>query len=312
MKKFRAVAAMLLATLIWGTAFSAQSESTRYVDAFLFIALRSFVGTAALGFVIMFFDLVKEKHLSLWGSAGSFREKKDLLLGGFFCGLAITSASICQQMGIKYIPAGKTGFLTSLYIIIVPLMGFFLRKKTPLSLYIASAAALAGTCLLCGGSGMPTAGKGELLVILCAFLFAGHIMIIDHYAAKCDCVRLSCIQFATATVFSLISSLLFREKWLWSGIVSSLPFWLFCGVGSSAIAFTLQIAAQKYLHPVTASLLMSLESVFAVAGGYLFLHEKLSFRELCGCMVIFFAIILAQIPWKKRKNISGEKTAENS
>ena len=306
MKKFWATVAMLFATVIWGTAFSAQSESTKHVDALLFVALRSFVGTGALCLVIMLFDFVKDKRLSVWGSAGSRQEKKDLLLGGLFCGIAITSASFCQQLGIQYISAGKTGFLTALYILIVPFLGLFLRKKTPVSLYIASCTALAGTYLLCGG--IDTVGKGEFFVILCAFLYAGHIMIIDHYAVKCDCVRLSCIQFAAATFFSILASQLLGEKWHWAGIVSSLPFWLFCGVGSSAIAFTLQIAAQKYLHPVTASLIMSLESVFAVVGGYLFLHEKLSLRELCGCTVILFAIILAQIPWKKR----GEKNLQTA
>ena len=151
MKKFWATVAMLFATVIWGTAFSAQSESTKHVDALLFVALRSFVGTGALCLVIMLFDFVKDKRLSVWGSAGSRQEKKDLLLGGLFCGIAITSASFCQQLGIQYISAGKTGFLTALYILIVPFLGLFLRKKTPVSLYIASCTALAGTYLLCGG-----------------------------------------------------------------------------------------------------------------------------------------------------------------
>ncbi|MBR2364536.1 MAG: DMT family transporter [Lentisphaeria bacterium] len=304
MQKFWASIAMLVATVIWGTAFSAQSESTKYVDALLFVALRSFVGTGALCLVIMFFDLVKEKKLSFWGNAGK-TAKKDLLLGGLFCGIAITSASFCQQLGIKYISAGKTGFLTALYILIVPFLGLFLKRKTPFPLYIASGIALAGTYLLCGG--IQTVGKGEFFVILCAFLYAGHIMVIDHYAAKCDCIRLSCVQFAAATVFSVIASLLAGERWCLSGITASLPFWIFCGVGSSAIAFTLQIAAQKYLHPVTATLLMSLESVFAVAGGYLFLQEKLSGRELAGCCIILIATILAQIPWKKKENLRKEK-----
>lgn len=309
MKKIWASIAMILATVIWGTAFSAQSESTKYVDAFLFIALRSFVGTGALCVVLMLFDFVKEKKLSLWGNYAEKQNKKDLFIGGFLCGTAIALASFCQQLGIRYISAGKTGFLTALYILIVPFLGIFLRKKTPFLLYIASLIALGGTYLLCGG--IHTIGKGEFFVILCAFLYAVHIMVIDHYAAKCDCVRLSCVQFAFAAIFTIGASFLAGEKWIWENIMEALPFWIFCGIGSSAIAFTLQMVAQKYLHPVTASLLMSLESVFAVIGGYLFLQEKLSGKEFSGCLVILFAIILAQIPLpgkKREKNTAEEKS----
>lgn len=298
MKNFWAVIAMLIATIIWGSAFSAQSESTKHVSPLLFVALRSFVGTFALCIVIMFFDLFKEKKVTLWGENSSRQGKKDLITGGILCGCAIASASFSQQLGIRYISAGKTGFLTALYILIVPFLGLLLKKKTPLPLYLASLIALCGTYLLCGG--IDHVGKGEFFVILCAFLFAVHIMIIDHYAAKCDCVRLSCVQFASATVFSAFASLLSGEPWQYTGIINSLPFWMFCGIGSSAIAFTLQIVAQKYLHPVTATLLMSLESVFAVIGGYLFLQEKLSGKELAGCAVILCGIVLAQIPWKKK------------
>ena len=300
MKKLWAGAGMLIATLIWGTAFSAQSESTKYVDALLFVALRSIAGSAALCLVIAFFDLVKEKKVTLWGNAVTLQAKKDLLIGGLLCGAVITTASFTQQLRIKYVSAGKTGFLTALYIIIVPFLGILLKKKTPFPLYIASIIALTGTYLLCGGT--TSIGKGEIFVILCAFLFAIHIMVIDHYAAKCDCIRLSCVQFMAAALLSFIASLSAGERWEFTGIMHALPYWLFCGLGSSAIAFTLQIAAQKYLHPVTATLLMSLESVFAVAGGYLFLHEKLSGREFAGCAVILLGIILAQIPWKGNHN----------
>ena len=198
-----------------------------------------------------------------------------------------------------YTSAGKTGFLTALYIIFVPLLGilFFNRKTTP-ALLAALLLAMAGTYLLCGG--VSSVGIGEWWVILCAGLFSLHVLVIDRYALHCDCVRLSCIQFIAATVLSAVVSWGLREPWICSKIVSALPFLLFCGIGSSAIAFTLQMVAQKYLHPVTAALLMSLESVFAVLGGWIFLQEKLSQREFWGCSVIMAAIILAQIPWKRR------------
>ena len=135
-----------------------------------------------------------------------------------------------------------------------------------------------------------------------AVLYSFHILIIDHYAPHCDCVRLSCIQFIVASIFSFIFSLLAKEQWIFQNIMKSLPFRLFCGAGSSAIAFTLQMVCQKYVPPVTSSLLMSLESVFAVLGGWLFLNERLSAQELCGCTVIFIAVIIAQIPWKVAKS----------
>lgn len=301
--------AMLIATIIWGSAFTAQSESTKHVAPLLFVALRSITGVLALWVVILLRDLCNGKKFSFWGSGATIQGKKDLLAGGILCGAAIASASFCQQLGIKYISAGKTGFLTALYILIVPFLGLILKKKTPLTLYIASLIALGGTYLLCGG--IDHLGKGEFFVLLCAFLFALHIMIIDHYAARCDCIRLSCLQFTFATLFSSVTSLSSGESWNLAGISAALPFWLFCGLGSSAIAFTLQMVAQKYLHPVTATLLMSMESVFAVISGYLFLDEKLSGKELAGCAVILVGILLAQIPLpvgkKRSKNCTGEK-----
>ena len=153
--------------------------------------------------------------------------------------------------------------------------------------------------MLCGGVG--SIGKGEWFVVACAFIYSIHIMVIDRYAAKCDCVRLSCIQFIVATVLTALASLLAGEPWGAENIRSAMPFWIFCGIGSSAIAFTLQMVAQKYLHPVTATLLMSLESVFAVLGGWVFLKEILSPRELAGCAIIFVAVIITQIPLKKKE-----------
>ena len=299
MGKISGIIAMLIATVIWGTGFSAQSRGAQLVDEMLFIMLRSIVGVLALIPVIAAFDLFRMKRFSFWGNAATVQEKKFLLTGGFWCGAAITAASFLQQCGIKYVSAGKTGFLTALYIIIVPVLGIFFKRKTSPVLWLAVVIAMGGTRLLCGGIG--SLGLGEWLVIGCAVLYSLHILVIDHYAAKCDCIRLSCLQFLTAAVFSAAVSLITRESWAVEGICSSMPFWLFCGIGSSAVAFTLQIAAQKYLHPVTASLLMSLESVFAVIAGSLFLKEHLSSKELMGCSVIFLAIILAQIPFSRTK-----------
>ena len=266
----------------------------------LFTALRSLVGVIALIAVIMVIDLFREKRFSLWGSAGTAAERRELVAGGIYCGIVIAAASVCQQSGLKYTTAGKTGFLTALYIVIVPVLGIFFKRKTSPLLCVAVALSLFGSYLLCGGVG--SIGKGEWFVIACAFIYSIHIMVIDRYAAKCDCVRLSCIQFMVATVLAASASLLVEEPWTAENIRLSMPFWIFCGIGSSAIAFTLQMIAQKYLHPVTATLLMSLESVFAVLGGWIFLKEILSPRELAGCAIIFAAVIITQIPLKKKEN----------
>ena len=297
MEKLYGTIAMLIATVIWGTGFSAQSRGAQLVDPMFFIMLRSIVGAAALAVIIPVMELFRFKRITFWGNAKTVQEQKALLAGGFWCGLVITTASFLQQCGVKYISAGKTGFLTALYIIIVPLLGICFKRKTSPVLWLAVILAMSGTWLLCGG--ISTLGIGEWLVIGCAVIYSLHILVIDCYAPKCDCVRLSCLQFLTAAVLSGIASFLLRESS--AGTAEALPFWLFCGLGSSAIAFTLQMAAQKYLHPVTATLLMSLESVFAVIGGWLFLKEHLSIRELIGCGVIFLAILLAQIPFPQKK-----------
>ncbi len=302
MKKFWGSVAMITATVLWGIAFSAQSRGMDFVEPMLFTALRSATGVTALIAVIMIFDLCREKRLTFWGAAKTPEARKELLAGGWWCGVIITFASIAQQAGLKYTTAGKTGFLTALYIVIVPVMGVFLRRKPTAVMWLAVVLAMGGTYLLCGG--ITSINRGEWFVILCAFIYSLHILVIDRYAGKCDCVRLSCIQFAVAFVLALLMSLLCREPWEHAAVKSAMPFWLFCGIGSSAIAFTLQMVSQKYLHPVTATLLMSLESVFAVLGGWIFLKEHLNGIELCGCAVIFLAVLISQLPLPEKKRIS--------
>jgi drug/metabolite transporter (DMT)-like permease len=256
----------------------------------LFVMLRSIVGVAALTAVIILRKYIFNK------TEIQKTKLKDLIFGGTLCGLAIVFASSFQQLGLITTAAGKSGFLTALYIIIVPLLGIFFKRKTSNLLYFAVILGLIGAYLLCGG--IENISIGDIFTVGCAFMFSIHILIIDRYAPKCDCVMLSCVQFSACAVFACAGSLIFREAWIYENIIKSLPFWIFCGIGSSAVAFTLQMYAQKFLHPVTASLLMSLESVFALIGGYLFLNEKISLQELIGCVVIFAAVIIAQIPVK--------------
>ncbi len=190
-----------------------------------------------------------------------------------------------------------------------PLIGIFFKRKTTPMLWLAVFLALSGSYLLCGS--IDKIGAGELLVIACAMLYSIHILVIDHYAPHCDCIRLSCIQFMVASVLCSGASLLAGEQWILQDIVRATPFWVFCGVGSSAIAFTLQMVCQKYVHPVAASLLMSLESVFAVLGGWLFLQEKLSAMEFTGCCVIMIAILLSQIPFPLKRKPDAPLTIQD-
>ena len=212
MKKFWGSMAMLTATVLWGISFSAQSSGMKFVEPMIFTSLRSLVGVLSLIVVIMVFDLCTEKRLTVWGSAKSKAGQRELLLGGLWCGLVISAASVCQQYGLKYTTAGKTGFLTALYIVFVPLLGIFLGRKTTPVLWLAVGLALGGSYLLCGGIG--NVGKGEWFVIACAVLYSVHIMVIDRYAAKCDCIRLSCLQFAVATVMTALASRLSGEPWV--------------------------------------------------------------------------------------------------
>ena len=294
MKKLWGAAAMVAATILWGASFSAQSRGVRFVDPMLFTALRSILGALALAVTAALSDLRGKKRITPWGDAVTPEARKTLLVGGVWCGLFLAVAGTLQQYGMKYTTAAKAGFLTTLYIVFVPLLGIFFRRRASQLLWFAAALALTGTYLLCGGAS--DIGAGEWLVISCAVVFSGHIMVIDRYAPRCDCIRLSCLQFAVTGALTLAASFALRLPWDAEALRDALPYLLDTGIASSAVAFTLQMVAQKYLHPVAATLLMSLESVFAALGGWIFLGQKLSGRELAGCAVIFFAAILAQLP----------------
>ena len=281
---------MVAVALLWGGAFSAQSAGLRHLPPLAFTATRLFVAALALAAVAAVRGFVRSRK----APSGGGEARKRMLAGGLWCGIVLAAACVTQQASLRYISAGKCGFLASLYIVIVPLLGLCFGRRTTAILWLAVALALAGSYLLCGGvSGV---GRGELLILACAVLSAVYILIVDRYAPACDCVRLSCLQFFVAAVAAAVGSALLRERWGLDGMIGAAPFLLYCGLGSSALAFTLQIAAQRYLHPVTASLLMSLESVFAVLGGWLFLGEALPARELAGCGTIFAAAVLAQLP----------------
>ena len=293
-KKMRGNLMLLLTALIWGTAFVAQSAGMDHVQPFTYNGIRTLIGGLVLIPVIFFFDRIKPAEQRL-----SAEEQKTVsrnsVKGGAFCGVVLFVASSFQQFGVSMTTAGKAGFITALYIVIVPLMGVFIKKKIPRIIWLCVAIAVAGFYLLCVKEGF-SIGTGDLLVLCCAFFFSLHIMAIDHFGAqKVDGVRMSCTQFLVAGSLCILCMFLFEEPTLaniWAARVSI----LYAGVMSCGVAYTLQILGQKHTDPTTATLLMSLESVFAVLAGWVLLHESLSLKELAGCALVFIAVILAQIP----------------
>ena len=292
MSKTKSNLMLLLCALIWGSAFVAQSAGMDHIGPWTFNAMRSLIGGLTLLFLMPFLDKVRnvEKKTTAEG-------KETLLKGGIACGIILCFASIFQQKGILYTTVGKAGFLTALYTVAVPILGILIGKKTRPIVWVCVFLSVVGFYFL-SMEGSFVIGKGDGLVLIGSLLFAIHILVIDHFSPLCDGVRLSCIQFFTAGVLSLIPMFLLEKPSLQSVFQAAVPI-LYAGVLSSGAGYTLQIIGQKGADPAVASLILSLESVFAAVSGFLFLHQALSLRELAGCTLIFIAIILSQLPSKK-------------
>ena len=294
---------LMLAALIWGSAFVAQSVGMDYLGPFSFNCVRSFMGSLVLLPVIWFMDRQRKGTAEQGGqkTEEGTREqnKKVLLYGGLCCGVILTLSTSLQQIGIKYTTAGKAGFITALYILIVPLLGLILGKKVGIKTWIGVALAVAGMYLLCIKEGF-SISYGDFMVLLCALIFSLHILAVDYFSPRVDGIRLSCIQFFVCGCISAVPMLVWEHPELFQIIRAWQPL-AYAGVLSSGVAYTLQIVTQKHLNPTVASLLMSLESVFAVLTGWLVLNERLSPKELLGCVLVFTAIILAQLPQKQKK-----------
>ena len=219
------------------------------------------------------------------------------MLGGICCGVMLCIASNFQQFGISFTTVGKAGFITAMYILIVPILGLFMKKKVGIKVWLGVVLATIGLYMLCMTSESFSLSKGDFLVLICAGFFSLHILIIDYFSPKVDGVRMSCIQFFVCGVISTAIAFIFENP-SFSAILSGwLPI-LYAGVLSCGVAYTLQIVGQKNMDPTVASLILSLESVFSVLAGWVILHQTLSVRELFGCVLMFLAIILAQLPEK--------------
>ena len=296
---------LLLTAFIWGSAFVAQSVGMDYIGPFTFNCVRNLIGGMVLLPFIWFRERQSHQNSAKDGASipGSSREPADrrtLICGGICCGAALCVASSLQQIGIQYTTVGKAGFITAMYIVLVPIFGMFLKRGAGLKVWVSVMLAVTGLYLLCMKEDM-SLQKGDILVLLCAAAFSFHILIIDHFSPRTDAVKMACIQFFVCGVLSGVLAVTERPQ-LSLLMAAWLPI-LYAGVLSSGVAYTLQIIAQKNMNPTVASLIMSLESVFSVLAGWVLLGQRMSARELGGCVLMFAAIILTQLP-------SGERSTD--
>ncbi|MBR3691629.1 MAG: DMT family transporter [Clostridia bacterium] len=289
---------LVVAAFIWGFAFVAQRQGMDHIGPSTFNAVRSYVGVAALAPVVALSDIFAGRKPFRMAASHS---RRSLYVGGLACGILLALASNLQQMGIVETSAGKSGFLTALYIVFVPIFGLFLGRRTHFLGWISVGIATVGMYLLCITEGF-SLRTGDLLLLACALFYTAHILTVDHFVPSTDGIRLSCLQFAVNAVVSTLFAFLMETPEL-PGILAAWQPIIFTGVFSSGIAYTLQILAQKRCPPQIASLIMSLESVFAVIGGWLILNERLTLREGLGCLLVFGAILLIQLapPAKEKK-----------
>lgn len=297
---------LLLAAFIWGIAFAAQRVGGDMIGSFTFNAVRMLIGGLTLLPVILLVG--KKKNRDNQGSTvgKGINNQKKLILGGLFCGTILFVACNLQQIGLCNSTASKAGFITALYIVIVPIIGIFFKKHPSVTLWISILIALGGMFLLCVTDGFEIS-SGDILLIISAFAFSIHILLIDYYSPVVDGVKLSCIQFFVCGFFSLIAMAAFETPKVSSILQAWIPL-LYTGILSCGVAYTFQILGQKRVNPVIASLIMSMESVFSAFGGWIILGESLTIRELTGCALLFAAIILAQLPGKtnNRNSITAE------
>ena len=281
---------LLLCAFIWGTAFVAQSAGSG-MGAYSFLAGRSWLAVLVLLPTVKVFDLVRQRSTGTTGAPKTPEERRCLRRASLVC-----AASAAQQIGITINPStAKAGFLTAMYVVLVPVFGLFLGRKGSAQLWVSMAIAVVGLYLLCMKDGFGSIQSSDWLLLLCAVLFSFQIMAVDHFSPQMDGVRLSLVEFFVVSVESTVAAFLFEQPAMAEFVTFAGPI-LYCGIMSSGVAYTLQILGQRDLNPAVASLIMCLESVFSALGGWLLLHQNLSFRESTGCVLLFAAVVLAQLP----------------
>ena len=284
-KKLRGSLFLLGAAMIWGCAFTAQSVAADSIGPWTFNGIRFLLGGAEI--------LLLVKPLERWLSLPHRDNQNGLVRAGMLCGVILIAASVLQQAGIRWTTAGKAGFITSLYVVLVPVFAaVFLKRKVKLHVWISAVLAVIALFLLSGAEN-GSVGIGELLELLCAAAFALHILVIDRVVGDLDPIRFSGVQFLCAGIIGMIGALLF-ERIDPAGIQKAAVPILYAGLMSAGLGYTMQAIGQKDADPAAASVLLSLESVFSAVFGFLLLHEVLSVRELCGCALMFAAVLLSQ------------------
>lgn len=305
-KKLIGTFLLLLTAIIWGGSFVAQSSGGDAIGPYSFTCLRFSIATLAMLPVIVVLDKKSSNAII----PKTKEDKKLIFRAGITCGVFLTGTSVFQQLGMYYgTSSGKAGFLTACYIVFVPVISLFFKKKAELNVWLSVVITLGGLYLLCVNEGFSVQAS-DLLVLVCAFMCASRIMAVDRFVGRVDTARFACIQFATASVLAGILMFFFDMKASisgiieWSNALASTGVWislLYAGALAGAVAFTLQIVGQRDLNPTIASLIMSLESAFSVLAGWLILGDKLSAKELIGCAVIFVALVISQLPSKNKE-----------
>lgn len=294
---------LLFTSIIWGVAFVFQRTGMDNVGPITFNAVRMAAAAVFLAILSALFDLKKRKSTPSEeqnNPEAIKQRKRATLIGGLLCGCFLTVSSLTQQMGIVHTSAGKAGFITAMYMLFVPIINLILfKKKTGKTTWIAVALGILGMYLLCVKESF-TLTVGDALILLCALLFSGHILCCDKFAPHCDPIKLSAIQFTVAAIVCLILAFIFEKPTL-SGVLSAAVPILYCGIMSGGVGYTLQIVGQKHTEPATASIIMSFEAVFAAVAGAILLHETMLPKEFLGSVIMFTAIILVQLPEKKKQ-----------
>ena len=299
------------AALIWGLAFTAQ-KAAQDVPAFTTGVTRSLFATVFLFFIVMIFDRVSGSGRRLISRRGLDLRKSEII-GGAICGVVLAMASFFQQFGINSgTDAGKSAFITALYVVLVPIYALALKRNAPFNVWISVAIAVVGFYFLCV-TGDFTVEKSDVFVLISSLIFPLHILVIDRFLPRCDGVRMSMVQFLFCALTNLVFALILERGTEISVVFDAFMPLLFLGLGSSGIAYTLQILGQRGVNPAAASIIMSLESVFGVLGAMVILSEKMSKREYLGCAIVFVAVILSQIDFKAiitkhKENKNGKAT----
>lgn len=293
MNKLKGELLLMITAIIWGTSFITQKLGMNYIEPFTFGATRFILGSLCLMMVIWFLDYQKKKQEAKTGIVSKSMRPRDLFVGGVLCGVALFFGASFQQIGIVETTAGKAGFITALYILLVPIFGLFMRKRVDLLTWAGVGVAVIGFYLLCVTEGF-TVQRGDVIVLIGTVFWALQIIVVDIFNDRTDGVKLSCVQFVTAGILSWIAAFIFETPKLADILACYGPI-LYTSIMVVGVAFTLQIIGQKSTPPTVAAIILSLESAFAAISGAVFLGETMNGRELAGCALVFVAVLMTQV-----------------